>query len=243
MRRLLIILVTVLVLALAADRVAVAVVEAKVASRIQSCQGLATRPEVTIGGFPFLTQAAAGRFGSIDVAIDELAAPQGVAIGRVHAHLTGAGRPSGSGSGAQIVPVDSATLTGVISYAALDRAASAKLPGPLSVQFAPVAGGDGDQLTITGTWSALIKVQISSTAQIAVRDGLLSVSVVPGSLRAPLPTALREEISRLLARTYTLPPLPLGMQASAVRAGRDEMSFAATGRLLQLPADDCAQPD
>jgi hypothetical protein len=62
---------------------------------------------------------------------------------------------------------------------------------------------------------------------------------VPGSLKAPLPTVLRDEITRLLGGTYTLAPLPLGLRASAVEAGPEGMSFAATGSDLVLNADLC----
>ncbi|MFF8289668.1 DUF2993 domain-containing protein [Streptomyces sp. NPDC016309] len=66
------------------DRVAVAYAEEKAEDRIQRSLGLATRPQVEIGGFPFLTQVVDKRIGSVDVTVPDVAADK-VSLAEVHA--------------------------------------------------------------------------------------------------------------------------------------------------------------
>lgn len=74
-RWILISVVALLVLLVAADRVGAAVAERAAADTLQSSQGLRSRPDVNIAGFPFLTQLAAGEYDKITVTA------QGVPLG------------------------------------------------------------------------------------------------------------------------------------------------------------------
>ncbi|MEV7087822.1 DUF2993 domain-containing protein [Streptomyces sp. NPDC093085] len=56
-------------LAVGADRLAVHLAEGQAAEKLQSSAGLATTPEVSIKGFPFLTQIATGEVEEIDASI------------------------------------------------------------------------------------------------------------------------------------------------------------------------------
>lgn len=66
-RGLLITLVVLAVLLVGADFVARAVAEDRVGAALQEPLGLATEPEVDVHGFPFLTQALAGRYDDVDL--------------------------------------------------------------------------------------------------------------------------------------------------------------------------------
>lgn len=63
----LIAVVVVIGLLVLADRVGLYIAERTAGSTIQSSQGLRSRPDVSIAGFPFLTQLAGGRFDEITV--------------------------------------------------------------------------------------------------------------------------------------------------------------------------------
>ncbi|GAA3134603.1 LmeA family phospholipid-binding protein [Streptosporangium carneum] len=67
MRKLAAFLVLLLVLVAILDRVAVAGVQKEIATRATAKYDLATPPEVTISGIPFLTQAIAGRYDEVKV--------------------------------------------------------------------------------------------------------------------------------------------------------------------------------
>src|SRR6478752_10278477 len=68
MRKLAAFLVLLLVLLAVLDRVAVTGVQREIATRATAKYDLATPPEVTILGIPFLTQAVAGRYDEVKVA-------------------------------------------------------------------------------------------------------------------------------------------------------------------------------
>lgn len=65
--RLLIVLVVLLGLLIAADRIGAAVAERIAGTSIQDSQHLAQRPDVDIAGFPFLTQLAASSYDSVQI--------------------------------------------------------------------------------------------------------------------------------------------------------------------------------
>jgi hypothetical protein len=60
-----------------ADRVAVGFAEDKAAERIKSTEGLADTPDVSISGFPFLTQVAGGELDDVTIGIKNYEASTG----------------------------------------------------------------------------------------------------------------------------------------------------------------------
>jgi len=87
-RRLLVALAAVLVVLVLLDRLAAAVTERALAGRLQTVEHLSSRPSVTIGGFPFLTQLLAGRYRQIDLRARPLER-DGVRISSVTVRLSG----------------------------------------------------------------------------------------------------------------------------------------------------------
>lgn len=80
-RRLLVAVVVLVVLLLAADRVGNYVAEQTTASTLQDSQHLAHEPDVSIGGFPFFTQLATGKFDQVSVdATDVPVGGRGVSV-------------------------------------------------------------------------------------------------------------------------------------------------------------------
>jgi LmeA-like phospholipid-binding len=77
-RKLIIVVLVVVTLAVAADFGAAAVAEHAVATQLRQRLGLSSDPSVRINGFPFLTQALAGQYSAIDVGAGE------VSVGRLH---------------------------------------------------------------------------------------------------------------------------------------------------------------
>lgn len=75
---LLILLLVLVGAAVAADRVALGLAEDRAASALQSSQDLSHKPDVTVEGFPFLTQLAAGSFGEVVVSAHD------VTVGSAH---------------------------------------------------------------------------------------------------------------------------------------------------------------
>ncbi|MZD08793.1 LmeA family phospholipid-binding protein [Streptomyces sp. SID5785] len=70
LRRLAIVAVVLAALLVGADRLAVHILEGKAADRLAASIGLSATPDVSIKGFPFLTQIATGDLDEIDASID-----------------------------------------------------------------------------------------------------------------------------------------------------------------------------
>ena len=79
MKALLIVLVLVLGLAVLGDRVAHGIAEDRVATELAEKGGLQGTPDVAIAGFPFLTQAVAGRYDDVEISLtaEQLGQPAG----------------------------------------------------------------------------------------------------------------------------------------------------------------------
>ena len=120
MRGLLITLLFLIVLLVAADRVALLVAEHVVATQLQSTGTLSARPSVSIRGIPFLTQAVAGRYDDVEVTASNVTSGR-ERLSSFQASLRGLHLPLSqalSGSVAR-VPVDLITSRVVLSYAEL----------------------------------------------------------------------------------------------------------------------------
>jgi hypothetical protein len=122
-----IIVVVLAVLGLVADRGGQLAAERVVAGKMKNTLDTPARPDVDLGGFPFLSELVRGKFRH--VVIDLTDADGGkVQIARVHADMHGV-RRHGDG-----VSIDSIKGDGLITYAALTEAAK-----PMTVEF----GGSG----------------------------------------------------------------------------------------------------
>ena len=92
MRRLVLVVVLLVGLLALADRLGAFAAERVVAMRMQSEQSLAVRPDVTIDGFPFLTQMFRGHYDRVDVTVRDLRRGS-LDISKVVAHLFGVDVP------------------------------------------------------------------------------------------------------------------------------------------------------
>jgi hypothetical protein len=174
MRRAVIALVVVIGLLVVADRVAVVAADHVVATRIQTDQHLSVRPDVSIHGFPFLTQALAGRYGRVTLTVHDLHDTQ-VRVHTLSVDLHGVHVPLGAVMSQHLstVPVDRASATIELTYADLNSFLAAK--------HLAVAKGAGDDIRVSGTATVLGRtVHASGTGRVAVRGSDLVVAVGNG---------------------------------------------------------------
>lgn len=227
MKALLVILALLLGLAVVADRVAVRYAEGRVAAQVQEKGGLAGRPQVDIAGFPFLTQAVAGRYDLVRIALTAaaLGQPEGT---RADVDLHGVHVPLSkvvSGS-VQQVPVDRIDGTATLSYALL----SSKL-GP-----GTTLRREGDKLRVTRTVEVLGE-QVPLTAVGTVRldgsDLVVDVEQASGA-GVDIPAWLVRQASAAFDLRYPVPQLPLGLRLTSVTPGQDGVVVAleATNAVL-----------
>ncbi|MFE2536515.1 DUF2993 domain-containing protein [Streptomyces sp. NPDC059371] len=224
------------------DRVAVWFAEDEAAGRIKSSEGLASTPDVSIGGFPFLTQVASGELDDVKVGIKNYEASTGgtgssagtIRIDDLNAEMHGVAF-SGDYSSAT---AGSATGSASISYAELLKAAK---PEPLDVGFGIKTqvmglsdGGNGKvkvavEVTVPGskaskTLSVLSSVSVSGDTVKVHADSLpkLGVQLAEGRIRSI--TDFEQKIEQL----------PGGIKLDKVEAAHDGVEVAVKGSDVRL---------
>lgn len=201
-RRWLIALGVVIVLLVGADFAARAVAEQVAATQFQKQGNLPVKPDVTIEGFPFLTQVAAKDLSDVKVGISNL--PEGpVTFSSINATATGIKLTSYAFSSGTIAHING---TALISFASLGNTLSSEF-GPLG-QLLNGAGlklrqASSDEVTaslnlIVTTGSATWRITRVSGNQINVR--LVSSSGLDQSL-----------LGGIQDKTFSIPALPLGL--------------------------------
>jgi hypothetical protein len=214
MRALLVVVLLLLGLAVLADRVGVGIAEDKVGEQLAAKGGLAGTPDVEIAGFPFLTQAVAGTYDDVRIALtaEELGQPEGtradIALHGVHVPLSSVV----SGSVAQ-VPVDRIDGTATLSYALL----AAELGGDTALRR------EGDGLRITKTVEVLGQtIPLTAVGTVSLDGDELVVDVEKAAgAGVDLPDFLVTRVSDLLDLRYTVPALPFGLQLTEVEPADD----------------------
>jgi hypothetical protein len=223
MRALIVVLVLLLGLAVLADRVAVGVAEDRVGQELAAKGGLAGTPAVDIRGFPFLTQAAAGRYDDVRISLtaEQLGQPEGtradIALHGVHVPLSSV--LSGS---VDRVPVDRIDGTATMSYALL----SAQLGGDSTIR------PDGDGLRITKTVDVLGQtIPLTATGTVTLDGDELVIDVGRASgAGVDLPGFLVSRASDLLDLRYSVPALPFGLQLTGVTPAEDGLDVRVAAR-------------
>lgn len=201
-----IILVVLVALLIGFDFAARAEAESVLATKLEQ-QGLTSKPDVTIDGFPFLTQVASKDFRRVTVTASNVTAGP-VTITTVHATAT------------QIRISSYAFSSGTISnLSGTARISFASLGNTLATQFGALGSllkGAGLQLTYAGpdevrTTANLVLTSASATWRVTRLSGTaLSITLVGSS---GLPTSVVDSIQNL---TLHLPKLPLGLTINSI---------------------------
>jgi hypothetical protein len=223
MKTLLVVLLLLVGLVVVADRVGVGIAEKAVAERIAESGSISGTPDVDIRGFPFLTQAVAGRYDDVRISLTaaELGQPDGtradIALRGVHVPLSGV--LSGS---VREVPVDRIEGTATLSYALL----SAQLGGDTTLRR------EGDGLRITKTVELLGQTIPLTAAGTVALDGnqlVIDVGKAAGA-GVDLPSFLVDRASDLLDLRYDVPALPFGLRLTSVRPADDGVVVQVEGQ-------------
>jgi hypothetical protein len=193
-RRLGLVLVLVFGLLVLADRLSALAAQRVVAQRIQQDQTLAVRPDVSITGFPFLTQLVWGRYHRVDVTVRDLRRGS-VDVARVVAHLYGVGLPFTDVVHQHVdrLVVDRATGEVDIDYSAVNRMLSDK-----HLQLSDGAAG---------------QVHVTASAGATAVDADFPLTVHRSAVVVALPTDISVQIP--------LPAMPFGITLESARATPD----------------------
>ncbi|MEZ0094591.1 DUF2993 domain-containing protein [Streptacidiphilus sp. EB129] len=229
-RRLLIVLVVLLGLFVAADRVAVNLAEGEVASRVQSSEGLSQKPSVSIAGFPFLTQLIGSKLDELTVKAGTLTV-NGTSTGlnsqlrlqNFTADLKGVAMSNNYSSAV----ADTATGSALISYQDL----SAVLPNHPTVAY----GGAPGKVKVAGTVDLPIvgAQQVSGTADVSVASGgAISLTGLTGV--SGVDPSVAGLVTSFLQPRFTLSGLPHGLSLQSVQSQPEGVSIAVSGTGVSL---------
>jgi len=231
MRRLLIVLVVLAALLVAADRVGVVVAQSRLASEIQQQLDLDAKPDVSIRGIPFLTQAIRGTYKDIRVQLPDVDAGD-VQDLSVNARLQGAHVSLSDALGGNVdrIPVDQISGTLLIPYDQLARASG--ISGLTITR-------EGDSLRLTGSVQVLGRsIKAEAVGRVEVNDGRIAINAEQAKVAGiPVPTAVLDEAARLLSFRVQPQNLPLNLRITAVH-------LTDTGLLVDAVSDDVVlRPD
>ncbi|AYF74817.1 DUF2993 domain-containing protein [Nocardia yunnanensis] len=220
MRALLISIVVLAIVLIVGDRVGVVFAQHEIGRHIADEYKLPGQPRVSIGGFPFLTQAVAGSYGHIDVQVGDWSL-QDVSVHDVDVALTDV----------------SASLSAVVNgrtseFVAGTATASARVAYDTVQHYAPASVESmsyaADGLSVKGNFP-VGGVSVPTTVVVTVAptdDGIeitpVSVETVAGGIPIPL-AALRKSL------TFTVPlkQLPLGAKLTTIKPGAQGLQATA----------------
>jgi hypothetical protein len=213
LRRFLIaVLLFLIVVVVAADRVGAVVGARVLASKLQTDEHLPHRPSTTIGGIPFLTQAFSGKYRDVSVTAHGVPV-DGVSVTTLSAHLHGVHLPLGKviGDSVSQVPVDRVDGTAFVSFADANRYLRGRSPKGVVVSLGAGRAGrarvtetaqlHGRTVTAHGFGSA----SVSDDVVTIVVSGLTSSPTrvrLPRSATVSLP--LRELPFRISLRSVSI---------------------------------------
>ncbi|MFH8800304.1 DUF2993 domain-containing protein [Streptomyces sp. NPDC017936] len=239
MRALRILLVVVVVLGglfVLADRLAVNFAEDEVADRLRTTENLAATPDVSIKGFPFLTQVVGGELDDVEVGIQdyEAAGAEGrkIRIDDLEAHMKGV-EFSGDYSSAT---ASSATGTASISYAELLKTAASEPTeiGPATARVTGLADGGNGKIKVT--------VEVSALGMKQTVPVLSTVTVEGDTVRVHADTlpsfggvqAAEDQVRGITDFEQKIDDLPGGIQLDKVETGQNGVNISVKGSDVRL---------
>jgi hypothetical protein len=200
------------------DRVALAVAERAAAVTLQQSQHLTHRPSVSIDGFPFLTQLAAGDFDRIRVTAKDLRVGEvgnTVRIARLNIALRHVDVSRDFSHGHS----EFSTATALITYPDLSAALDTRLS---------YAGAGRVKATQTATVAG-VPVSATATAGVRVSGDALTFTDPQVSVEGQaVPPAVADSFAALFGTSIPLTGLPFGTRVRSVRADASGVTITLT---------------
>ncbi|MFQ6141481.1 DUF2993 domain-containing protein [Streptomyces seoulensis] len=234
LRVLLIVVVILGVLFVVVDRVAVYFAEDQAADKLRTSQNLASTPDVSIKGFPFLTQMASGELDDVEVGIKDYEADTGKAgqkirIDDLKAHMRDV-TFSGDYSSATAA---TATGTATIAYDELLKAAKSEptdIGLGITAQVVGLADGGDGRIKVT------LKIggqPVSVLSSVAVKDNRMQVRA--DSLpKLPGVALIEDRIRSITDFQQAIDQLPGGIRLDSVRAAAGGVEITVKGSNVKL---------
>lgn len=218
-----------------ADRVTAAAAESAVAKRIATQSpfaGSGVKPHVSINGFPFLTQAIAGRYNDIEVSGNALTIDD-VAGVNLEAHMHGVHVPLSNAINRRVnsLPIDRVDASATVPYSE-----AAKRTGINGLQLSDNNGTL--HVTLSTSLAPLGSLTAAADADVHVNGNHVSFSVrqiiVNGQ---PVPQALAGQLQQLMDGALTLPTLPYHLGVTGVTTTPSGIQATASADHIVVETD------
>jgi hypothetical protein len=211
-RKVLVLIIVLLVIAgllFGLDRAAAAYTASRIATTLQN-EGFPVRPDVSVEGFPFLTQLISRHLDGVVVTATRF--PVGPLTASIDVHAQNITLDSGYQSGT----IAQVTGTGLIPFASV-----AGLPALAAVPGLQISGDGPHMVKLSANLqvlaaSAVARVKQTARNEISLR--IVSASGVPAALLAPI----RDLVVQI-------PALPLGLTVRSVRVSPRGVVIGVTG--------------
>ncbi|KPC66350.1 LmeA family phospholipid-binding protein [Streptomyces chattanoogensis] len=219
------------VLLVIGDRVAVGYAEDMAADKIRSSQGLSKTPEVSIKGFPFLTQIAGRNLTEVDAELGGMstsAEGRTLRVDKLSAQFHDVTLGSDYTS---IQSAASATGNAHITYADLTKAAG----GGVKISYAGEKDGRS-QVKITPNVSGIPLVsdlQVTGSITVSGNTVKLRADEIPAMCRAL--AACQSAVRSQTDHVWKLDQLPGNLALDKVVTRSDGISISASGTNVKLP--------
>ncbi|HEY6278833.1 MAG TPA: DUF2993 domain-containing protein [Streptosporangiaceae bacterium] len=211
--------ITLLVLLVVLDRVAVAYAENQAAQQIQS-QGFPVKPSVSIEGFPFLTQVLARNLKDVHITASNV--KEGPVTLSLVADATGVKLNSGFQSGT----ITRITGTGLIGFSSLASAAGVSGGSGLSFQAA-----GPNQVKITINLDIITATALATIKQTGPHNFNVHISSGGGIPTSVLPTT---------NFNISVPKLPYGISIQSVKVTNQGVLINVTGSDIKFTQNGAA---
>ncbi|MCI3272039.1 LmeA family phospholipid-binding protein [Streptomyces cylindrosporus] len=242
MRALRILLIVVVILGglfVIADRVAVHFAENEAADKVRSTEGLDATPDVSIKGFPFLTQVASGELDDVVVDIKDYEADTGTAgktirIDDLHADMKDV-TFSGDYSSAT---AQTATGTALVSYdELLKNAATEPVDIGLGYTGKVVGLGDGGngkiKVTLEVNGPAVDNQRVNVLSAVTVKNNTVQVHA-DNLPKLPGISLVEDRFRQASDFGQAIDQLPGGIKLDSVKAAADGVEIAVKGSNVKL---------
>ena len=212
----------VLAVLIAGDRVANAVAQNVLATQLQSELSTPTKPDVSIGGFPFVTQVLGGSFSSVQVTADDATVKEGptsVAIAHLDATLTGITATDRY----QNIVADRGEATALVDWTGVSTLAGHQLSyeadDRMRIDFSVPIG----RLSIDGYITGRPQLDVDAQT-ITVADPQVNVASVD------VPQAVVDAVSRTVLQPMPIQNLPYDISVTGLAVQPDGLVLSGTGQ-------------
>jgi hypothetical protein len=205
------------VVVIAADRVGAVVAAHVLAGKVQTDEHLPHRPSASIGGIPFLTQAFGGKYKDVKITGHDVPV-NGVNVTTLTVHLKGVHLSLSKALGGSVsqLPVDHATGTAFLSFADADSYLAAHRIAGSTVSLRP--GSSGKVVVLDKVRFAGQAVSLRGVGSMSVDRNTVSVGAtqLTGAPLGSAGRALLNAASRRLHISFPLLGLPFRLQLTSV---------------------------